>query len=151
MNVVKSCQAPLTGTLIYAPNGGADPSIKLGFNLDSTDTEAETAGEWTVQKPDYFAGHTVSIQSGAQEVFDIKTVTSKYSCSFRFLLTLLVGSKKTYQLIGDGSQPFRISAILSTNYKTKFSAYDAIYAGGLGRPVNHLDFARVNPKTYQGH
>jgi hypothetical protein len=43
INVVKSCQAPLTGTLIYSPSGGADPSIELGFNLDSVDTEAETA------------------------------------------------------------------------------------------------------------
>jgi hypothetical protein len=155
MNVVKSCQAPLTGTLVYSPDAGSDPSIQLGFDLDSTDTEAETGQTGIgaiVQKPDYFARHTVSIQPGAQQVFDIVAVTSKHSCSFRFGLTLLVGSKKTYQLIGDGSQPFRISAILGTKYNgTSFSAYNSIYAGGVASPTGDDRFVRVDPKTYKGY
>jgi len=155
MQVVKSCQASLTGTLIYSPDAGADPSVQLGFDLDSTDTEAQTGNmgiEPTVGKPDYFAGHTVSIQPGAQQVFDIITVTSKYSCSFRFLLTLLVGSKKENQLIGDGSQPFRITAIAGTaRTGTEFSAYEAIYAGGVASPTGHSLFVPVDPKTYKGY
>jgi hypothetical protein len=155
MSVVKSCQAPLTGTLIYSPDAGADPSIQLGFDLDSADTEAETGVtgiEAIARKPDYFAGHTVSIQPRAQQVFDIVTVTSKHSCSFRFMLTLLVGSKKTYQLIGDGSQPFRISAIVGTRDSgTTFSAYGVIYAGGVASPTGDDRFGRVNPKTYKGY
>lgn len=154
MNVVKSCQAPLTGTLIFSPNGGADPTIQLGFNLDSADTEAETvdaADNFTVQKPDYFAGHTVTIQPGAQQVFNIKTVTSKQSCSFRFLFSLLVGSRKAYQLIGDGSQPFRISALIGTGPAVvHFADYSMVYAGGLASPAGNNDrFVPVNPKTYK--
>lgn len=157
MNVVKSCHAPLTGTLIYSPDAGADPSIQVGFNLDSTDTEAETLGTGTlatsfIGKPDYFEGRTVSIQPGAQQVFNIVTRTSKHSCSFRFLLTLLVGSKKTYQLIGDGNQPFRVTAVVRTkDYRPIFSAYDVIYAGGVASPASPRGddrFVRVNPKTF---
>lgn len=155
MNVVKSCQAPLTGTLIYSPDAGADPSIQVGFNLDSADTEAETLGTGTaatsfIGMPEYFAGHTVSIQPGAQQVFDIATRTSKYSCSFRFLLTLLVGSKKIYQSIGDGGQPFRVSAVPMTgNYGPIFSDYGVVYAGGVASPTGNDLFVRVNPKAYK--
>lgn len=151
INVVKSCQAPLTGTLIYSPNAGGDPSIQLGFDLDSADTEAETGEDGSAQKPDYFAGHTVSIQPGAQQVFSIITATSKQSCSFRFLFSLLVGSQKAYQLIGDGSQPFRISALIETKYNGPvFSAYKMMYAGGVASPPNDHDrFVRVDPKTYK--
>jgi hypothetical protein len=46
MNVIKYCGAPLSGTLFYNPNQGADQYIRLGFNLDSTDTEAEYAMGW---------------------------------------------------------------------------------------------------------
>lgn len=155
MNIVKSCQAPLTGTLIYSPDAGADPSTQLGFDLDSTDTEAETGVtgiEAIVRKPDYFVGHTISIQPRAQQVFDIVTVTSKHSCSFRFRLTLLVGSKKTYQIIGDGSQPFRISATVGAmNSRTPFAAYTAVYAGGVASPTGNDRFVLVNPKTYKGY
>jgi hypothetical protein len=137
MNVVKSCQAPLTGTLVYSPNAGGDPTIQVGFDLDSASTEAETWDTWAVRKPGYFAGHTVSIQPGAQQVFNIRTATSKHSCSFRFLLTLLVGSKKTYQLIGNGSQPFRISALVETNGNgPDYSAYGVMYAGGVASPLS---------------
>ena len=67
------------------------------------------------------------------------------------LLTLLVGSQKTYQLIGDGSQPFRTSALIETkSYDPVFSAYNVIYAGGVASPPGDNDrFVRVNPKTYK--
>ena len=151
MHVVKSCRAPLTGTLIYSPNAGGDPTIQLGFNLDSPSTEAETSSEAVASdwKPDYFAGHTVTVMPGAQQVFNIRVTTLKQSCAFRFLLSLLVGSRKTYQLIDDSGSPFRISAIAGTAAELKYSAYEAMYAGGVASPPrDHDRFVRVNPKTY---
>jgi hypothetical protein len=155
MNIVKSCQAPLAGTLIFSPNSGADPIIQLGFNLDSTDTEAETvdaSDNFNVQKPDYFTEHTVTIQPGAQQVFNIQTATSKQSCSFRFLLSLLIGSRKAYQLIGDGSQPFRISALIKTGPDeiAHFADYSMLYTGGVASPVGENDrFVPADPKKYK--
>jgi hypothetical protein len=43
MNVVKKCGPPLRGTVFIANGGAEDKIVGLGFSLDSTDTDAETA------------------------------------------------------------------------------------------------------------
>jgi hypothetical protein len=43
MNVVKSCQRPLVGTLFFGAGGAEDATVGIGFNLDSSNTDAETA------------------------------------------------------------------------------------------------------------
>jgi hypothetical protein len=148
-NVVKSCQPPLTGTLIYSPDAGADPTVQLGFDLDSLDTEAKTSDIAGVHQPDYFDQHTVTIKPGAQQVFNIKAVTARQACSFRFLFTLLIGSRKTSQLIGDGSQPFRESASIITRSIHPFTHYAAMYAGGVASPPGNQDkFVSVDPQEF---
>jgi hypothetical protein len=152
MNVLKACQRPLTGTLFFSPDAGADASVRLGFNLNSSDTDAEAAKGWDLSNwvPHYFANDTVSIQPGAQQVFDVRAVVSNESCIFRIQATVLDGGKTVYQTIGDGNQPFRITSTASPldNAALKFSDYQVIYAGGIASPNLKEEFVRVNPKTY---
>jgi hypothetical protein len=152
MNLLKSCQPPLTGTLFFSPDAGADDSIRLGFNLNSPDTEAEAAAGWDIStwKPDYFDNDTVSIQPGAQQVFNVRAVVSNESCTFRIQATILDGTRAVYQVISDGNQPFRITSTASpfNNTTLTFSKYQAIYAGGIASPNLREEFVRVNPKTY---
>jgi hypothetical protein len=151
MQVVKNCQQPLTGTLFYNPPQGADLSIEVGFDLDSTDPEAKlTRGPGiTASLPDYFSRYTVSISPGAQEVFDIRSVTTKYSCTFRYEVTVLDGQHEVQQLIGDGNQPFRISAVVGTSATIPFAKYRLVYIGDDPQvPGSYNKYEKVNGKTF---
>jgi hypothetical protein len=145
MNVVKNCGPPLTGTLLFSPNAGGDADIRLGFNLDSDNTEAYAATGWdaTAWKPDYFANFTVSINPGSQQVFNLRTWVSKFSCEFRFKMTVLDGEKKVTELVDDQGQPFRVSAGLPS-----LSRYSVLYVGGVESPAGNDSYVRVNPKTF---
>ena len=113
MNVIKSCGAPLTGTLFFGAGGAIDSTVGIGFNLDSSDTEAEQAeGEdYTSWKPDYFARYTISLQAGQQQVFDLYASTWKHSCTFQYQMMILDGDRTVNELIGNGSTPFRVTAL----------------------------------------
>lgn len=152
MHVMKSCQAPLTGTLFYAPAQGAVESVQVGFNLDSNDTSAKVANgdSITSSSPDYFAKYTVSIDPGGKQVFDIIDETAQHSCTFRYQFTILDGGKKVYQTIGNGSQPFKIDAVIASSGRNPFGAYRALYvSGNFGYPGDENNrFAQVNPKSF---
>ena len=145
MSIVKSCRPPLAGTLFLGAGGGVDKTVGLGFDLDSPDTQAERAQGMGLNwwKPDYFAKYTVSIRPGAQQVFDLWTLTTKQACSYEFLATVLDGSRKRNQIIEDGNEPFRATALnLQGPY---WSPYKAVYIGGAGTKTGA--FIRVNPRT----
>lgn len=145
VHVVKSCSGPLAGTLIYAQGQGADSNIGLGFNLDSNETDAkpEQGGEIS-SASSYFAGHTVSIKSGASQGFTLVALAKLHSCEFEYVFTVLNGRKKTYQAILDGTRPFRISAL------QPLTDYSVAYAGGPNSPDHQREkFVRVNPRTYR--
>jgi hypothetical protein len=148
MNVVKDCQLPLTGTLFFGAGGAIDTTVGLGFNLDSSDTEAEQAQGTGVDqwKPGYFVKYTISIQPGAQQVFDLWALTAKYACSYEYQATVLDGSRKVNQIIEDGNEPFRATALRINPQPPDLSAYEAVYIGGAGTKTGA--FVRVDPKTY---
>lgn len=151
MNVVKNCHAPLTGTLYYAPGQAAVEDIQMGFNLDIADTSAKFVNRIPAvnpSDPDYFSKYTVVIKPGAQQVFNIRTVTYKYACTFRYDATILDGTRKVYQQIGDGKNPFRISALAIRPQPPYFSKYAVLYVGGVKGSGGIGPFVRVNPKTY---
>ena len=150
INVVKSCGHPLGGTLFSGSGGAVDRTVGLGFNLDSTDTDAELAqgmGQ-SYWKPDYFARDTISLLPRGEQVFDIYTVTSSHACTYRLRATVLDGSRKVYELIGDGNQPFRVTAMLEGDNAPPFGYYKAMYLGGVG--TRNGAFKRVNPRKAFG-
>jgi hypothetical protein len=153
MRVIKACTAPLGGTLFYAPDQGSDAEIRLGFNLDSADTEAESAAGWDPGqwKPDYFANYTVSIQPGSQQVFNLRAVVREHSCTFKYQLTILDGSRKVRQIIGDGGQSFRASALRRDKAgAVSFPGYQAAYVGGAYNENRNGAYFRVDPDTFNG-
>jgi hypothetical protein len=153
MRVIKACTAPLSGTLFYAPDQGSDAEIRLGFNLDSADTEAESATGWNSSqwKPDYFANYTVSIQPGSQQVFNLRAVVKEHSCTFKYQLTILDGIKKVHQTISNGGQSFRVSAPKWDNSgAVSFSGYQVVYPGGVYNPNGKDAYFRANPDTFSG-
>ena len=142
MSVVKNCQTPFTGTIVYAQPQGAQLSVQMGFDLDSADptaTAIQAEGD-SIGGPEYFSRYTVEIKPEAQQVLDIYALTKKQSCVFRYRATILDGSRKVYQTIGDGKQPFRVSAQLP------LSRYSVVYVGGVPNNQGGVDpYQRVNP------
>jgi len=154
LQVVKDCGPPLSGTLFIAPGQASDDDVRLGFNLDSDDTDAESAAGWDTSnwKPDYFESKFISFSPGEQRVLNIRAATSKHSCTFTYQATVLEGRTKFYQTINDDGQPFRVTAIEETASKAPFSYYSALYAGGVYTQSNneHGEFVKENPETYPG-
>jgi hypothetical protein len=154
MDVVKECQPIVTGTLFYSSTAGVDPAVRMGFDLDLPDPEAMLWPQgWPSgnQQP-YFANDTISIMPGAQQVFNIVAETSKFSCAFRFRVTILDGTRKVNQLIGDGSLPFRVTGVAMEpfeDYKVApFKDYKVLYVGGLNSSSPTGDYIRVDPQKY---
>jgi hypothetical protein len=153
MRVIKTCGPPLSGTLFYAAGQAGDYDVGIGFNLDSTDTDAEFAQGWDTAtwQPDYFESKIISFAPGEQRVLNIKAVTNEHSCIFSYQATVLDGKTKFYQTINDDGAPFRLNAITETRSSAPFSSYAAMYIGGpftMGH--YHGDYIKVDPKTYNG-
>jgi hypothetical protein len=150
MHVIKSCHAPATGTIFYAPGGAEDTIIGLGFDLDSGDTGARIVrGMRGIQTADYFDKYTISINPGAQQVFRFQASTSRYACTFRYQATILDGKKQVYQLVGNGHQPFRVSTVPAVSpTDVLLAGYSVGYVAGPISPAHNGAFVRVDPKTF---
>lgn len=151
MNVLKSCSSPMTGTLFYEPPQGAVLNVQVGFDLDSVDTEAkvENGFNLTATSPDYFSKYTVSIEPHGKEVFDISAQTSRHSCTFRYQFLILDGQKRTIQVVGDGSAPFKVTAVVAGAGRNPFSSYEGLYVvGNFGIPGDLDGYAMTDPKTF---
>lgn len=146
MDVIKSCAAPLDGTLFYLPAQGSDPGVKIDFDLNSAYSIATGPPAYNSTTP-YFANYTVSIAPGAQQVFDLFTRVFNLACTFRYRLTILEGEAKVYQIIGDGSGPFRASGGFSNGF---FSGFKVMYILDFCNPFDvRRQLVRVNPKTWK--
>lgn len=154
LRVIKNCGPPLTGTLFDAPPQGSDDDVRLGFDLDSADTDAEAAEGWDTArwKPDYFESKYISFRPGEQRVLNIRAVTSRHACIFSYQATVLEGKTKFYQTIDDGGQKFRVTALVDTSSKAPFARYAGLYAGGVLTEFHHHhgEFVKEDPKTYPG-
>ena len=125
----------------------------MGFNLDSVDTGAKVVnGVPTVSPsdPNYFSKYTVVIGPGERQVFNIRTVTNKWACSFLYSATILDGTRKVYQEIGDGERPFRISSLATGTQQQPFSGYAVAYVGGPTNTGTVGPYIRVNPRRHIG-
>lgn len=153
MRVIKNCGSPLSGTLFDSPGQSGDDDVRIGFNLDSANTDAEFARGWNtaIWKPNYFESRTISFSPGEQRVLNIRAVTERHSCTFSYRATVLKGKTKFYQTIDDDGQPFRLSAIVYGRSSTLFARYASLYIGGVMSMIHyHGDYVKENPRTYNG-
>lgn len=146
MQPVGQCTAPLNGTLMLSPPAGEDNSVLIGFNLDKSDPVAQSYSETQGFGQSFFESRTVTLAYPQQQVFEVFGRALQHYCQFKIRMTLLVGRQQEVEVIGDGSQPFRVSGVLPYVY------YKEVYFGGVmnnGCPGVPPDgFARINAVEY---
>ena len=156
IQVVKDCQAPLSGTLFLSPSQGVNLTVAVGFNLDSPIDYAQNSSVSGISG-NYFEGHNVTLSPGETETFDIHVETVKHYCTFTFQMTVATANGPVTEDISNNGNPFELTAgVAAANSETPYSGYAALYFGGveaMGTPALRDpsgDFVQVNPKTFHG-
>jgi len=139
----KSCQAPLTGTLVSASDKASDePRIQMGVDLDSLDMSVMQAIGFDTRRwvPEYFS-HPIRIMPGATYQFDIRAEASDVACSFKYQAVILDNGRTIIQNLT--SELFRVSAYSQAYIQTtrqhgdrSYPGYEAEYLGGLATSKN---------------
>ena len=147
---IKDCREPLTGTLLYSPSAGADENIKIGLNLDEPSPIARNWQEYEIQG-DYFAENTVSLEYKEQQTFQIIAQTLEQYCEFTLEFTILDEGETVTQEVANGSEPFRVSALVDDwDEPAPFDLYQALYIGGVANPDSSGEFIPADPSTFRG-
>ncbi|MGW2310383.1 hypothetical protein [Actinomadura luteofluorescens] len=152
MRAVSKCSAPLTGTLFYSPTAGADDTIRVAFDLDQPNPRARAWSGWERGFGGlYFDSKTVSLKHKEQQTFQVLGITERKSCEFRIQLSILTGGKTVTKLAGNGSQPFKVTALTEQAKAAtgNFSDYHRLYVGGVENLEGRGAFVNVDPATYK--
>jgi hypothetical protein len=151
MSVARRCGPPLGGTLFYSPPAGAEMLVGVGFDLDSTDSAAQNYENGRLSG-DYFGSHFISLHEGEIETFEITAVTKNY-CEFTLNLQTVDGSSTKTETIRDGSQPFRVTALVQNPGfgPGDLSHYHVLYVGGVAPGAGPRGgFVQQDPVSYSG-
>lgn len=148
-----TCQAALTGTLLYDPpqGSGQDPTVRLIYDLDRNQTipNFQRGDEDSVHQ-DYFGNYTAFLDKGAQMTFDVLAATAKSYCTFTIDITVLDAGSTVHETAGDQTRPFAVSAVLAQSSPPHplYSAYQSVIVEGYvaGQPT--VNWAQVDPKTF---
>jgi hypothetical protein len=149
IRVAKRCGPPLTGTLLLSSGGSAPPDIRLWYDLDGPYPVAQLQSS-TGKFSDFFAQKTIQLRPGEVNTLLVSATAYDRACSFRLEMTVDDGQRQVTETIGNGKQPFVVTAaagVYSPKPYLKFSDYKAIYVGG-GGPPGSYSYARVNPNTF---
>jgi hypothetical protein len=125
ITVVKSCEAPLAGSLFSSEpaGGGPPPSLSVNFNLDSPQPIAETVGDKT-----YFSTYTIPLNPGQVRVIEVTASTLHYYCRYSLQLTVLTGSHSITEDVTNNGRPFEVTGLIPA------ARYRVLYAGGIDSP-----------------
>jgi hypothetical protein len=136
ITVVKSCQAPLTGTLFDNPPASGQPGLPINFDLDSPQSIAQSR-----DGHDYFPMSTIVLKPGEVQVIEITASTGRHYCQYSLQLTVLVGKHAITENVTNDGKPFQVSAL----YKSPH--YHALYVGGVISPDPTGGFVQEGPGT----
>jgi hypothetical protein len=161
MQPAAQCKQPLSATLFYAPEQGAEGDIRLAVNLDDKIPVIRDR----VSGASYFGGEDAKIirlEPGETSTLLIDAITTKYYCQLHFNLIVDPedGSSPISESFDNNGKPFEVSAVpkVVQGGNVKFSYYQKMYAfyqdtspadlnptgsGGLA-------YGPVNPVTYNG-
>ncbi len=145
MRPVGACQKPLSGTAFISPPAGSDPSVVIGFNLDTPTPDAETYSQSAGFGSNYFDAKTVSLKSDEQQVFEIVARTLTRYCHFDIEATVQDGSKQINEIFSNNGHPFKVSALAVDDQRPDFQQ---LYVGGVISPSCNDKFVPENPRTY---
>lgn len=142
IQVVKQCTAPFTGTELWNPAESAIDNISIGFNLDSSTSDAQFVDSSNRFYGNYFAKKSIQFSPGESDTLSIFVLTTRQSCRFTFNLYVDDGAHRYTERVANAGRPFTASAGLP------FSRFREIYAGG--NATRNGDYVREDPKTYEG-
>ncbi|MEU6488423.1 hypothetical protein [Streptomyces sp. NPDC046887] len=149
--VDKKCGPPLTGTFFENPSAGQDTSVVLTADLDEpvADVRSTRPGG---EEARYFAGHSLTLKPGEQEVVVVRASTTRFSCAYNLDFTIVDGDENLVQTVKDHGRPFRVSADAYDEEKTHpYDAYQRVYVGGVAsaaRLCGDGTFAPLDPGTF---
>jgi hypothetical protein len=142
MQVIKHCEAPLSGSLFSNPSQGINGTIGLGFDLDSTISYAQNREQYRPLSGNFFQKHVVTLRPGESQTLSIQVQTNLHYCQFTFQISVATRNGLVAEKIDDNGRPFQLTGMAS--------AYQAVYVGGIGSPDRNGAFVQVDPKTYRG-
>ena len=137
MQLAEQCRSPATGTLFYSPSQGSGPVVRMGFNLDQVHPIARLLNNLarTFGGP-YFLQNTITLGYSEQQQIQLFVTSKKHYCEFRIDMSVLDGSNIIHEMIGNGSQPFRVTAAITAPVPNepgwtiiKYAAYQRLYVG----------------------
>jgi hypothetical protein len=150
MEPVGQCTRPLTGTYVQWGGAGGGPTIGLGFNLDQPGAGAQVLEGSRLSQADYFNSNTVSLKYNEQSVFQIVGFTEKQYCQFKIRMEVLIGNNgEVYETIGDGRNPFKVTAVMPSidDYKIRYGAGIGD-SPCLGRDTPEPMFGMIEPHVF---
>jgi hypothetical protein len=126
----------------------------MEFNLDRAHPIAQlpTTHGRLFGKP-YFSKATITLAHGEQQQIQLNASTRKYDCAFRIDMAVLDGTHIVHETIGNGKQPFRVTAAITNSDPLQafnYSAYQRLYIGGVASATVGCNdkWVQVNPLTY---
>ena len=159
IHVLKTCSAPLRGTLVYIPPQEYLDTLGIGFDLDDpapVASEISRPAGYGYQDlgPSYFAQREYDLKLGEVVTIAVTAETAQHFCEFRFELDLLVNGRPVTQIVTDGGKPFVVSAeyhAASHGSTPDFRRYGALYVGRFTvDPCASNDrLVAENPRTWQ--
>ena len=155
MQVIKRCQAPLSGPYFFNPSAGENTTISLGFDLDSQITYAQNTRAGSDYSGNFFQDHVVTLKPGEPQTFAVYATTTQHYCRFSFQMTVATAQGVVTEKILAGGKPFELTASADQKFNPAdgmmdVSSYNAVYVGGVADSENNDGWVQVNPKTYKG-
>jgi hypothetical protein len=153
IQIVKACSAPLTGTLFSNPSQGIDGTIGLAFDLSSPIAYARSTDGYLISNNNFFEGNVVTLAQGETHTFTFKVLLSGYDyCSFTFQMAVATPTGPVTETINDNGEPFQLTSLTPGTLSGNYSAYGALYIGGVSAVADHLNrnghWVEENPKTF---
>jgi hypothetical protein len=112
--------APVGGALVSCAGGGEVSPIRVTFNLDAENPEAQRESSTHVARP-YFGGKYITLSRGEFVPFSISGVTKSHYVTWKLEVRVMIdGRRRTYVLDDDG-RPFRTTA--PTSARAYYPAY----------------------------
>jgi hypothetical protein len=126
--------------MAYGPEGGGgEPSISIGFDLDSDDPEAKDYYGNSFGR-DYFMANTIPFRLGQQKTLEVVGVSLHHDCNFKLQLLVLDGTSLATETFGYQNKSFSVSGTLSP------TRYKVFYGGGIANSCPpSFGWMKLNP------
>ncbi|WP_034264166.1 trypsin-like peptidase domain-containing protein [Actinospica robiniae] len=145
MSVLKSCSAPLKGTLFSGYTQGTGDNVEIAFNLDGPNPMSQDMFSSEPLGTNYFAAHTITLDPGESRGLTVGAYTKQYSCTFTLRVFVSTARGPFWQDIDDNGRPFRVTAMPPTrSVNAPYAGYQVVYVSRQQRPA----WTQVDPATY---